>query len=163
MRFVVWEPAAENWAVVGNQATDGVECGTGTSRRLRTFSRRLRTFRAAQLQGVPAVWEGDERDERAEEVEEVEDEGGGDGAVTDADGEEVGVESGTGGDGLGLPFLNEKTCQPSHTKLGGGKGLRDDQNNAIVIRFGVESCSCQDAALCLLSFSPTLFDAGDVR
>lgn len=143
--------------VVGNQATDGVECDTDTSAQ-------KRTFRTAQLQDVPAVWEGDERDER---VEEAEDEGGGDGAGAgadaDGDGEEVDVESGAGGDELGLPFLNKKTCQSSHTKLGGGKGLRDDQNNAIVIRFGVESCSCQGAALCLLSFSPTLFDAGDVR
>ena len=51
----------------------------------------------------------------------------------------------------------------THEIKRGGKGLRDDQNNAIVIRLGVENCSCLGAALCLLSFSPTLFDAGDVR
>lgn len=109
-----------------------MECGRDTS------AQRLHTCRAAQLQGVPAVWEGDERDERVEGAEEAD----GDGAVTDEDGEEAGAGFGTGGD---------------------ESGLRDDQNNAIVIRFGVESCSCQGAALCLLPFSPTLFDAGDVR
>jgi len=74
-----------------------VECGRGTS------AQRLHTCRAAQLQGVPAVWEGDGRDGRVEEVEEGE--GGGDGAVTDEDGEEVDAEFGTGEDESGSPFF----------------------------------------------------------